>query len=79
MDAAADCEAPGAFIGRRREGRWCHGEEMAASEWSSSMLPFQREERKGQHPFQREERKGQDPFQKGNGAGGVTLGSHAEG
>jgi hypothetical protein len=34
------------FIGREREGRQCHGGETSGGEWSSSMLPFRREERK---------------------------------
>jgi hypothetical protein len=39
------------FIGWRREGRWCRGGETVDGEWSSSMLPFRREERNESHPF----------------------------
>jgi hypothetical protein len=45
------------FIGRRREGRWYHREEMVNGEWSYLMFSFRREERKGQRPFQK--RKGE--------------------
>jgi hypothetical protein len=38
------------FIGRRREGRWCRGGVMTNCEWSSLMLHFWGEERKGQRP-----------------------------
>jgi hypothetical protein len=41
---------------------------MIDSEWISSMLPFQGEERKGKRPLQ-----------KGKGARGATLGSRIEG
>jgi hypothetical protein len=51
-----------------REGRRCCGGETVGGEWSSSMLPFQEEEMKGQHLFQ-----------KGNGARGATLSSRTEG
>jgi hypothetical protein len=34
------------FIGQRREDRQCHEGETTDSEWSSSMLPFLRQERK---------------------------------
>jgi hypothetical protein len=55
------------FIGRKRERRRYHGGETTDDEWSYSMLPFQREERKGQHLFW-----------KGKGACEATLGYHVE-
>jgi hypothetical protein len=56
------------FIGRRREGRRYYGGELVDNKWSSSMLPFLGEERKGQCPFK-----------KGKGAYGAALGSRAKG
>jgi hypothetical protein len=44
---------PTPFMGHRREGRWCRGGEMTRDEWSSSILSFQGEERKGQRLFQK--------------------------
>jgi hypothetical protein len=41
------------FIGRKREGRWYREGEMIEGEWSSSMLLFWVEERKGQRSFQK--------------------------
>jgi hypothetical protein len=41
------------FIGRRREERQCHGGEMVGGKWSSSMLPFRGEDRKGSTRFRR--------------------------
>jgi hypothetical protein len=55
------------FIKGEREGRQCGGGETASDEWSSSMLLFRVEERKGQRLFR-----------KGKGARGVTLDFHAE-
>jgi hypothetical protein len=59
---------PTPFIRRRREGRQCCGGETADDEWSSSILSFQGEVRKGQHPFQ-----------KGKGARGKAVSSHVKG
>jgi hypothetical protein len=41
------------FIGRKREERWYREGEMIEGEWSSSMLLFWVEERKGQCSFQK--------------------------
>jgi hypothetical protein len=41
------------FIGRRKEGRQYRGGETVNGKWSYLMLPFQGEERKGQHPFRK--------------------------
>jgi hypothetical protein len=56
------------FIGRKREGRRYRGRETVDDEWSYSILPFWREEKKGQHSFW-----------KGKGACEAALSSHAEG
>jgi hypothetical protein len=53
MDVTVECEASDAFIGRRREERRCHGGEMTSGKWSSSMLPFRGEDRKGITHFRR--------------------------
>jgi hypothetical protein len=63
-----DCEASSVFYRKEGGETRCRGGEMIDSEWISSMLPFQGEERKGKRPLQ-----------KGKGARGATLGSCIEG
>jgi hypothetical protein len=53
MVAAVDCEAPGAFYSADEGGEIYRGGGMADGEWSSSMLPLWREERKGQCLFRK--------------------------